>query len=203
MRCDINTTVGELKAEAIGLCKRKKWGDENGIQRPNNVATALIVEAMELLEHFDGANDAEVLARISEPDELTEIAEELADVIIYSLQLMTAIKCDVSARLSHDFSDALTPISRLREYVGKCRVNAVKQAVHFAVNARYLVEEIQWMTTDEADELVAGGLDEKCEAMRGAMAVMFRELLLLANALDADISEAVMRKLGIVEKRKY
>lgn len=42
------------------MCRRKGWGDENGVQNPQHVAMAMTVEMSELLEHFQWLDPADV-----------------------------------------------------------------------------------------------------------------------------------------------
>jgi dCTP diphosphatase len=68
-----------------------------------------------------------------------------------------------------------------------------------AIEAAELLEHFQWLT----DEQAAAALQEegKLEAVAEEMADVFIYLLSLANALDVDVSEAVLEKLERNEKR--
>lgn len=199
---DSNFTVGLLKKEVIAMCVRKGWGD-NGIQHPQHVAMAMMVELMELMEHFVGVPESRLDERFADPSELAETAEEAADVLMYALQIMHTIRCDVSAGLNPAFSDETTPISALRRHVGKCGVNASEQVMRLATVARFVLEEFQWMNEDEVQLMIKGGLPEKRAAIGSAFANMLREMLLLADRLDFDVAGAIMRKIGVVDKRVY
>ena len=59
---------------------------------PKNLASALIVEAGELLEHFQWLTEAE--SRNLTPEKLLEVRGEVADVLIYLMQLCTALGID-------------------------------------------------------------------------------------------------------------
>jgi hypothetical protein len=200
---DANTTIGRLKAEVIAMCVRKGWGDENGIQHTQHILSAMLVETLELLEHFIGIPEARVDAHFTDPEELTETAEEAADVMMYALQAMHTIGFDVSRGICPDFSDDATPIADLRSCVGKCGENPVQQCMRLAAAARFVVEEVQWMSEDEVQRMMKGGLPEKGRAIGAAWTSAFRELLLLANRLDFDVAGAIARKIGIVDKRVY
>ena len=115
---DGSCTVGKLKSEVIEMCRRKGWGDD-GIQNPQHVAMAMLVETMELMEHFVDLDETGERALISGLDqaEITEIAEELADVLMYALQLMYTLNVDISASVSPDFSDGATTVEKLRKSV--------------------------------------------------------------------------------------
>ena len=62
---------------------------------PKNLASALIVEAAELLEHFQWMTEAE--SRALSPEKLAEVRGEMADVLLYLLQLGNALGVDVVA----------------------------------------------------------------------------------------------------------
>ncbi len=62
---------------------------------PKNLASALIVEAAELLEHFQWLTEAE--SRALPPEKLAEVRGEMADVLLYLVQLGNALGVDVVA----------------------------------------------------------------------------------------------------------
>jgi NTP pyrophosphatase (non-canonical NTP hydrolase) len=59
---------------------------------PKNLASALIVEAGELLENFQWMTEEE--SRNLTPEKLLEVRGEVADVLIYLTQLCTALGID-------------------------------------------------------------------------------------------------------------
>jgi NTP pyrophosphatase (non-canonical NTP hydrolase) len=94
---DLDTTVGALKDEVYALCLRKGWGVD-GIQNPQHVAMAMTVEMSELLEHFQWLNEDQVqaLLRGEDPERVSNIAEEFADVMMYGLQLTRTLGIDIT-----------------------------------------------------------------------------------------------------------
>ena len=62
---------------------------------PKNVASALIVEAGELLEHFQWMTEEE--SRNLSPEQLAEGRAEMADVLLYLVQLGNVLDVDVVA----------------------------------------------------------------------------------------------------------
>ncbi len=60
---------------------------------PKNLASALIVEAGELLEHFQWMTEEE--SRRLSPHKLAEVKSEMADVLLYLVQLGNALGVDV------------------------------------------------------------------------------------------------------------
>lgn len=70
---------------------------------PADLAKSICIESSELLEHFQWTNpSAEEL--LSEPDKLRGVSDELADVIIYALEMCVILGLDpedfVSAKLA-------------------------------------------------------------------------------------------------------
>lgn len=98
---DKNTPISELKQRILALCRRKGWGDENGVQNPQHVAMAMTVEMSELLEHFQWLNSEDVDRLLSggDPARVALIAEEFADVMMYGLQLADALNIDVTGQI--------------------------------------------------------------------------------------------------------
>lgn len=70
------------------LVKDKGWydADSKRPQTPRNIATSLVLEASEVLEHFQWSDD------IRDADQL---AGELADVTLYLLQLASICNIDL------------------------------------------------------------------------------------------------------------
>ena len=62
---------------------------------PKNLATALIVEAAELLEHFQWLTEEQ--SRALPPETKAEVATELADVLLYLVRLADQLGIDLHA----------------------------------------------------------------------------------------------------------
>lgn len=60
---------------------------------PKNLASALIVEAAELLEHFQWQTEAQ--SRALAPAQREAVAAEMADVLLYLQQLANALGIDL------------------------------------------------------------------------------------------------------------
>jgi NTP pyrophosphatase (non-canonical NTP hydrolase) len=73
-------TIKELTEQMHALVKSKGWyeADSKRPQTPRNLAVSLSIEAAEILEHFQFTDE------IKDHDEL---GSELADVMLYLLQL--------------------------------------------------------------------------------------------------------------------
>ncbi|WP_295592615.1 nucleotide pyrophosphohydrolase [uncultured Methanobrevibacter sp.] len=74
--------MNEIKSEIIRFQKERDW---KKFHTPENLAKSISIEAAELLEHFQWGEEYDV----------DEVAEELADVLIYSLYMADALDLDV------------------------------------------------------------------------------------------------------------
>lgn len=74
--------MNELKNELIKFQTERDW---KKFHTPENLAKSISIEAAELLEHFQWGEEYDV----------DEVAEELADVLIYSLYMADALDLDV------------------------------------------------------------------------------------------------------------
>ena len=98
---DASTTITQIKDAVLAMCRRKGWGDAQGIQNPQHIAMAMTVEMSEVLEHFQWLNpeDVAALREGRDPDRVALIAEELADVLIYGTQLAYGLNIDIAAQI--------------------------------------------------------------------------------------------------------
>lgn len=81
-------TIPELTEQMHALVKSKGWyaADSKRPQTPRNLAVSLSIEAAEILEHFQFTDE------IKDRDEL---GSELADVMLYLLQLASVSGIDL------------------------------------------------------------------------------------------------------------
>ena len=89
----------------------RDWGQ---FHSPKNLASALVVEAAELLEHFQWLTEDQ--SRQLEPARREAVAAEMADVLLYLLQLAGALGVDlVGASQAKLEANALKyPVDRAR-----------------------------------------------------------------------------------------
>ncbi len=82
-------TIEELTAMMHAFVSSKGWyeADSPRPQTPHNLATSLVLEASEVLEHFQWRDEVVDSA---------EFASELADVALYLLQLASVTGIDLS-----------------------------------------------------------------------------------------------------------
>ncbi|RIX78137.1 nucleotide pyrophosphohydrolase [Acidovorax cavernicola] len=82
----------ELQALTQALRDFAQARDWEPFHSPKNLATALSVEAAELLEHFQWLTEAQ--SRALPEDKRAEIGTEIADVLLYLLQLADKLGID-------------------------------------------------------------------------------------------------------------
>jgi NTP pyrophosphatase (non-canonical NTP hydrolase) len=80
--------IDELTRAMHAFVNKKGWYDPESLrpQTPKNLATSLIIEAAEVLEHFQWDES---------PPDTAELARELADVMLYLLQLASVLEIDL------------------------------------------------------------------------------------------------------------
>ncbi len=88
---DADTTLQQLKDRMDRFVKERDWEQ---FHSPKNLSMSIAIEAAELMEHFQWLT-VEQSKQLS-PDELSEIGEELADIVIYSLSLSNVLGLDLS-----------------------------------------------------------------------------------------------------------
>ena len=90
---DSTATVDQLKALVHQFVKERDWGS---FHSPKNLSMSIAIEAAELMEHFQWTNpDTPALPMPHD----APIAQELSDVIAYSLAMANALGIDVSRAL--------------------------------------------------------------------------------------------------------
>lgn len=82
---DLTTLRDALRA----FCAARDW---HRFHTPKNLVMALSVEAAELVEHFQWATPEESLALA--PEKRAEVADEIADVLIYLTELADVLDID-------------------------------------------------------------------------------------------------------------
>ena len=80
----------ELRVRISNFAKERDWDQ---FHSPKNLAMALIVEAGELLEHFQWLKQSESFEL--SPDKLEAVAEELADILVYLVRIADQIGVDL------------------------------------------------------------------------------------------------------------
>jgi NTP pyrophosphatase (non-canonical NTP hydrolase) len=89
---DIEPLMGlkEIRNELRRFAAERDWDQ---FHSPKNLATALAIEAAELLEHFQWLTEAE--SQNLEPAEREKVILELADVFLYLIRLADKLDADL------------------------------------------------------------------------------------------------------------
>ena len=83
-------SIDDLARSLRAFADERDWGQ---FHSPKNLASALSVEAAELLEHFQWLTEAQ--SRELAPDKKAAVAEELADVLLYLVQIADKLDVDL------------------------------------------------------------------------------------------------------------
>ncbi|MGW4378511.1 nucleotide pyrophosphohydrolase [Kitasatospora sp. NPDC004531] len=84
-------TVPELQRRLAEFAAARNW---QPFHTPKNLASALSVEAGELLEIFQWLTPEQAGAVMAEADTAHRVRDEVADVLAYLLQLCTVLEVD-------------------------------------------------------------------------------------------------------------
>lgn len=90
---DEKTTIAQLRATVQQFVDERDW---NRFHSPKNLAMSAAIEAAELMEHFQWISMEDSRKTTSDPEKLTRIGEELADVLCYCLALANQLGLDIS-----------------------------------------------------------------------------------------------------------
>lgn len=85
-------TLQELRMRLREFARERDWEQ---FHSPKNLAAALIVEAGELLEHFQWLTERQ--SEELSPQTRALVAEELADVLLYLVRLADRVDIDLAA----------------------------------------------------------------------------------------------------------
>lgn len=85
-----DTSLPALARQLQQFAEVRDWGP---FHSPKNLASALVVEAGELLEHFQWLTEDQ--SRQLAPDKRQAVAHEMADVLLYLVQLSTVLGIDL------------------------------------------------------------------------------------------------------------
>lgn len=108
-----------LRDIARQLDRFAKDRDWQQFHSPKNLASALVVEAGELLEHFQWLTEQQ--SRALSAEKRDAVAAEVADVLLYLVQLSTALGIDpiAAAQVKLKLNELKYPIDRARGHSKK------------------------------------------------------------------------------------
>jgi NTP pyrophosphatase (non-canonical NTP hydrolase) len=93
---DATTTVAELRQIVADFVAERDWSQ---FHSPKNVSMALAIEAAELMEHFQWLTTEDSRELVNDPQKLSAVAEEISDVVGYSMALANELGIDLSSSI--------------------------------------------------------------------------------------------------------
>jgi dCTP diphosphatase len=96
MQDDRDTTVWQLRQEMACFVAERDWEQ---FHDPKNLSMSIAIEAAELMEHFQWLSSQESREAVKDPEEMAEIADELADILSFVLSFANRCGIDVTQAL--------------------------------------------------------------------------------------------------------
>jgi len=93
---DASTSIAQLKRRVRQFARQRDWEQ---FHAPKNLSMALAAEAAELMEHFLWSTPQASRRIVRDRAKRARIAEELADVVIYSLEFANVTGLDLAAAI--------------------------------------------------------------------------------------------------------
>jgi dCTP diphosphatase len=93
---DTETTIAELRHLLQQFVAARHW---EGYHTPKNLAMSIAIEAAELMEHFQWFTGDASQQVLQDPATSAEVADELADILIYCLHFANQTHIDVSSAI--------------------------------------------------------------------------------------------------------
>lgn len=93
---DKETTVAELTALVQRFVAEREWQQ---FHDPKNLSASIAIEAAELMEHFQWLRSEELADVANNPEALSKIREEVADILAYLLSFASRMNIDLSRAL--------------------------------------------------------------------------------------------------------
>jgi NTP pyrophosphatase (non-canonical NTP hydrolase) len=93
---DEQTTIGQLRTAVRQFVSARGW---EVYHTPKNLAMSIAIEAAEIMEHFQWRTPEASSAIVQEEAWRADVADELADVLIYCLSFANACEIDLSAAI--------------------------------------------------------------------------------------------------------
>ncbi len=93
MHNDHDTTVWQLRQEMAQFVAERDWEQ---FHDPKNLAMSIAIEAAELMEHFQWLTSQEAADVLKYPEEASEIADELVDVVSFALSFANRCGIDIT-----------------------------------------------------------------------------------------------------------
>lgn len=114
---DAATTIGDLRNLVTEFVAARDW---SSFHSPKNLAMSIAIEAAEIMEHFQWHTPEESIARMGDETLRAEMADEVADVVIYCLSLANSTGMDISQAIRTKMArnEGRFPVDRVRGRLG-------------------------------------------------------------------------------------
>jgi len=93
---DSSTTLADLREIVRRFVDERDWQQ---FHSPKNLSMSLAIEAAELMEHFQWIDVAESRRIGDDANKLSEVRDEIADVLCYVVALANELDIDLSAAI--------------------------------------------------------------------------------------------------------
>ena len=90
---DAQTTIADLRREISEFVRERNWEQYHS---PKNLCMSIAIEAAEIMEHFQWFTEEQSRERIRDEELRRQVADEVADVVIYCLGLANQADIDIS-----------------------------------------------------------------------------------------------------------
>lgn len=90
---DLTVTIQMLKDKIKAFARERDWEQ---FHTPKNLSMAIAAEAAELMEHYLWKDGNESMEILKDARRRNEIEEELADILIFSLEFANICQLDVA-----------------------------------------------------------------------------------------------------------
>jgi NTP pyrophosphatase (non-canonical NTP hydrolase) len=93
---DHNTTLASLRELVRRFVDERDW---HQFHSPKNLSMSLAIEAAELMEHFQWITADASRDVANDPEKLTDVSDELADIICYALAIANELSIDIDSAM--------------------------------------------------------------------------------------------------------
>jgi dCTP diphosphatase len=90
---DSQISLADLRAKVAEFVAARNW---QSFHNPKNLAMSIAIEAAELQEHFQWLTNEESLQYVRTLEQKLDVADELADILIYCLSFANSTDINVS-----------------------------------------------------------------------------------------------------------
>lgn len=149
--------LSELQAELRHFAAERDW---QPFHTPKNLSTALMVEAAELAEIFQWMTPEQSQAVSLDADKKARVAGEIADVLLYLLQVADHCEVDIAQAATHKLAHNARKYPPVRSIARVSQVNAAVPGVHVLLdyeNVQPSEEELRALVPDASQVWVFHG----------------------------------------------